>query len=78
MLSMSLISEQILNIVFKEAELTFHYSVKDERDVAVDGAWDLNSDELEPMRTVIVLSADYVPSIMAKIEELYPVPAADT
>jgi hypothetical protein len=64
--------------VLQEAELTFQYSVKEERDIAVDGGWDMDSDELEPTRTVIVVSYDYVPSIMAKIEELYPVPNPDT
>ena len=43
----------------------------------MDGSWDFDSEELEPTRTVIVVSYDYVPSIMAKIEELYPVPNSD-
>lgn len=64
-------------VCLQDAELVFQYPVKNERDVAVDGAWDLDSDELEPTRTVIVISSDYVPSIMAKIEELYPVPGSD-
>lgn len=61
----------------QEAELHFEYSVKSERDLAVDGMWDLESGELEPTRTVVVISADYVPSVMAKMEEMYPVPNTD-
>lgn len=52
--------------------------MQDEHDVAIDGSWDKKSDKLEPTRTVIVMSADYVPSVMAKIEERFPIPNMDT
>ena len=56
--------------------MTFSYSVKTERDVAVEGDWDFDSTEFEPMRTVIVISSDYVPSVMSKMEDMLPMPSS--
>ena len=65
-------------LLMQDAEFSFHYSVKDEHDLAVDGTWDFDSDEFEPTRTVIILSADYVPSVMSKMEDLLPLPNSYT
>jgi protein BCP1 len=64
-------------LFFKEAELTFEFSVKSERDTGIDGQWDMDSDELEPMRTVSVISADKLPVIMARMTELYSLTTAE-
>lgn len=61
--------------VWQAAQLSFQYSVKDERDTGVDGQWDMHSTELEPMRTVSVVSADKLPDILAEMSLLYSVAA---
>jgi len=55
------------------ADLSFQYSVKEERDTGVDGQWDHHSLELEPTRTVSILSADRLPTILAEMSQLYAV-----
>jgi len=47
--------------------------VKEERDSGVDGQWDHHSSELEPMRTVSIVSADRLPAILAEMSKLYAV-----
>lgn len=60
-------------LFFKAAHLSFEYSVKDERDTGVDGQWDRHSTELEPTRTVSIVSADRLPAILAEMSQLYAV-----
>jgi len=66
-----------MNLMFlfivQAARLSFQYSVKDERDMGVDGQWDRHSTELEPTRTVSIVSANRLPVILAEMSQLYAV-----
>ena len=53
----------------EEAEISFEYSVKKEHDTVVGGNWDGEDGEMEPLRTVMLISADKIPSIMQKLQE---------
>ena len=51
-----------------EAEFSFDYSVKEERDTVVGGDWDGEEGEMEPLRTVMLISADKITVIMQKLQ----------
>ena len=53
----------------EEAEISFEYSVKQEHDTVVGGDWDGEEGEMEPLRTVMLIPADKIPSIMQKLQE---------
>jgi len=57
-------------LFLENAELTFDYSVKSERDTGMSDQWDGTDVELEPIRTVILLSAEKIPVIMQRMREL--------
>ena len=59
---------------FQEATLTFDYSVKSERDTAIEGQWDETADELEPLRTVCVIPADRMQCIMGQLRDALSLP----
>ena len=63
----------MLLVVVQAAHLSFQYSVKDERDTGIDGQWDRHSSELEPMRTVSIVSADQLPAVLAEMSQMYAV-----
>merc|ERR1712004_48449 len=48
----------------------FSYSVASERDQGVDGEWDDEDSSLEPQRTLLVIPADKIQTIMSKLKEL--------
>jgi len=60
-------------IIWQAADLSFQYSVKEERDTGVDGQWDQHSSELEPTRTISIVSANRLPTILAEMSQLYAV-----
>jgi len=62
-----------LIVILQAAQLSFQYSVKEERDTGIDGQWDRHSSELEPTRTVSIVSADRLPAILAEVSNLYAI-----
>jgi len=60
-------------VMLQAAHLSFQYSVKEERDTGVDGQWDRHSSQLEPTRTVSIVSADRLPAILAEMSSLYAI-----
>ena len=56
--------------VLQNADATFDYSVQSERDTGMSDQWD-NDTVLEPIRTVMLLSADKLPTIMQRMRAEY-------
>jgi len=54
-------------VYIQAAEVSFQYSVADQRDGIVE-KWGADTD-MEPLRTVILLPADRLPSVIDKIRE---------
>ena len=50
--------------------LSFDYSVKEEHDTVIAGDWDEEETEFEPMRTVLVIPAKFMPDVMANINNM--------
>ncbi len=60
----------------EQAELSFEYSVKAERDTMVGGEWDDEENEMEPLRTVMLIPAQKIPAIMEKLQQNLSLPGA--
>ena len=54
----------------QECSLEFSYSVASERDTGVDGEWDEDDTEMDPQRTLLLIPASKMPTIMTKLKEL--------
>ena len=61
-------------IWFQEAVLKFDYSVANERDVAISGKWGEEEEEMESMRTVMIIPADKITQIMIKLQDVLALP----
>ena len=48
--------------------------MKSERDTAIEGQWDETADELEPLRTVCLIPADRMQSIMGQLRDALSLP----
>ena len=58
-----------MHIILQASEFSFTYSVQSERDTIVDGKWDEDlEDQMEALRTVIVISADKLPTVIEHIK----------
>jgi protein BCP1 len=57
-------------IFFENADATFDYSVRSERDTGISDQWDGDDVVLEPIRTVMLISASKVPAIMQRMTQL--------
>lgn len=53
----------------EESELSFSYSVASERDTVVDGCWDEDDCEMDPQRTVLLIPANKMDTIMHKLRQ---------
>ncbi|CAH1783416.1 unnamed protein product, partial [Owenia fusiformis] len=53
----------------EEADLKFEYSVEHEHDSVVDGKWDDEDNEMKPYRTVILLKADKLNTVVTKTRD---------
>ena len=59
----------VISIPLQESILRFDYSVADERDTAMQGSWDEDEAvQLEPMRSVCIIPAAKMPTIMQTLE----------
>ncbi len=54
--------------------LKFEYSVAKERDTAVSGKWCEDEEELESMRTIMIIPADKMAQIMTKLQDVLAIP----
>jgi len=54
----------------EQSELSFSYSVASERDTVVDGGWDDEDCEMDPLRTVLLIPASKMDTIMLKLREV--------
>ncbi|KAI9546841.1 hypothetical protein NQZ68_022786 [Dissostichus eleginoides] len=54
---------------FEQAIIKFHYSVQEETDSCLSGRWSFDDVPMKPFRTVMLIPADRMPAIMAKLKE---------
>ncbi|KAK5851022.1 hypothetical protein PBY51_001848 [Eleginops maclovinus] len=54
---------------FEQAIMKFQYSVQDESDSCLSGRWSFDDVPMKPFRTVMLIPADRMPAIMAKLKE---------
>lgn len=54
---------------FEQAVIKFHYSVQEETDSCLSGRWSFDDVPMKPFRTVMLIPADRMPAIMAKLKE---------
>ena len=54
---------------FQESEVQFSFSVADQRDKGVMGEWDEDDTEMDPQRTVLIVPADKIPTVMGSLQQ---------
>ena len=57
------------NFSFQESVMTFDYSVTDESDTALGGTWSFDDAAMRTFRTVMIVPASKMPSILSKIDD---------
>ncbi|XP_078135554.1 protein BCCIP homolog [Sander vitreus] len=58
---------------YEQAIMKFHYSVQEEADSCLSGRWSFDDVPMKPFRTVMLIPADRMPAIMAKLKEFLTV-----
>ncbi|XP_046888884.1 protein BCCIP homolog [Hypomesus transpacificus] len=54
---------------YEQATIKFNYSVQEETDSCLTGRWSFNDVPMKPYRTVMLIPADKMPTIMEKLKE---------
>ncbi|CAL8304379.1 unnamed protein product [Lota lota] len=54
---------------YEHATVKFNYSVQEETDSCLSGRWSFDDVPMKPFRTVMLIPADSIPSIMEKLKE---------
>ncbi|CAL8380017.1 protein BCCIP homolog [Gadus morhua] len=58
---------------YEHATVKFNYSVQDETDSCLSGRWSFDDVPMKPFRTVMLIPADSIPTIMEKLKEFLTV-----
>ncbi|CAL8282485.1 unnamed protein product [Merluccius merluccius] len=54
---------------YEQATVKFNYSVQEEADSCLSGRWSFDDVPMKPLRTVMLIPADSIPTIMEKLKE---------
>ncbi|CAK6956784.1 protein BCCIP homolog [Scomber scombrus] len=54
---------------YEQAIMKFHYSVQEDADSCLSGRWSFDDVPMKPFRTVMLIPADRMPTIMDKLKE---------
>ncbi|XP_054625086.1 protein BCCIP homolog isoform X1 [Dunckerocampus dactyliophorus] len=54
---------------YEHAAIKFHFSVQEDADSCLSGSWSFEDVPMKPFRTVMLIPADRMPSIMDKLKE---------
>ncbi|KAM9831713.1 protein BCCIP homolog [Neosynchiropus ocellatus] len=54
---------------YEQASIKFHFSVQEETDSCLSGRWSFDDVPMKPFRTVMLIPADRIPTIMDKLKE---------
>ena len=61
------------SVSLQHATVKFNYSVQDETDSCLSGRWSFDDVPMKPFRTVMLIPADSIPTIMEKLKEFLTV-----